>query len=65
MANTYPGDDQRLVEVYAPRESEAPGRRAREDHVLGHGAFWGGLPRAGSRGSLGVGRSEGWLCPRD
>lgn len=37
--NTYPGDDQRLVEVYAPGESEAPGRRAREDHVLGHDVF--------------------------
>lgn len=39
--HTHPGDDQRLVEVYAPRESEAPGRRAREDHVLGHRAFLG------------------------
>lgn len=35
---TYPGDDQRLVEVYASWESEAPGRRAREDHILGHDA---------------------------
>lgn len=48
MENTYPGDDQRLVEVYAPRESEAPGRGAREDHVLGHGDSWRGLPRAGA-----------------
>lgn len=38
-ADTYPGDDQRLVEVYAPWEPEAPGRRAREDHRLGHVAF--------------------------
>lgn len=50
--NTYPGDDQRLVEVYAPGESEAPGRRAREDHVLGHGA-------------LGAASSLGALAPRD
>lgn len=47
MENTYPGDDQRLVEVYAPRKSEAPGRRPGQDHVLGHGASWHGLARAG------------------
>ena len=47
MENTYPGDDQRLVEVYAPRESEAPGRRPGQDHILGHGASWHGLARAG------------------
>lgn len=47
MENTYPGDDQRLVEVYAPRESEAPGRRPGQDHVLGHGASWHCLARAG------------------
>lgn len=47
MESTYPGDDQRLVEVYAPRKSEAPGRRPGQDHVLGHGASWHGLARAG------------------
>ena len=47
MENTYPGDDQRLVEVYAPRESEAPGRRPGQDHVLGHGASWHCLALAG------------------
>lgn len=60
--NTYPGDDQRLVEVYAPRESEAPGRGAREDHVLGHGASWRGFLE--SKGTWGLGRSEGRPCSR-
>lgn len=48
--NTHPSDDQRLVEVYAPREPEAPGRRAREHHGLGHPAFLGwGAARGGLR----------------
>lgn len=47
QGSPYPGNGERLLEVLAPHEAEAPGSRALQDYLLGgHGAATaGGDPR--------------------